>query len=147
MPLRRAAASPVPWFLGFALWAAYLFTLSANPGSVTGGAPQIPHIDKILHFGYFLGGGGLLAMAMLLWERATLRPVPKILVPLAILWLIAGIDEWWQSFSPGRSGNDPIDWLADALGSLAGVLLAKGLHPRFLKIFSPSPHSAKKCVQ
>lgn len=38
--------------------------------------------------------------------------------------VIAVLDEFHQRFSPGRSGNDPGDLMADAVGSLAGIALA-----------------------
>jgi VanZ family protein len=136
--MRRIVTSPGIWLLGFIVWCAYLFTLSSNPGSVTEGAPEIPHIDKILHFGYFMGGGGLLTTAILLWKGTATHPSIRIAIPLALLCTIAALDEWRQSFSPGRSGNDPIDWTADALGSLTGIFLANRFHALLRKISSPA---------
>ncbi len=136
--MRRIIFSPVTWLFGFIIWAAYLFSLSTNPGSVTEGAPQIPHIDKILHFGYFMGGGGLLATAILLWKGTSCHPSIRIVFPLALLLTIAAFDEWQQSLSPGRSGNDPIDWTADALGALTGILIANRFHALFRRLSSPA---------
>jgi VanZ family protein len=49
---------------------------------------------------------------------------------LALITLLAGaavgwFDEWHQSFTPGRKGLDVYDWMADVLGSLAAVPLAR----------------------
>lgn len=135
--------SPRLWFAGFLCWAAYLFTLSSNPGSVTGGAPGIPHIDKILHFGYFLGGAGLFTTWLLLWKGPHSRRAIRFMVPIAILCLFAALDEIQQSLSPGRSGNDFLDWLADAIGSVTGVLIANRFH-HILRIFSsPVPEKSQ----
>lgn len=131
------------WFAGFLCWAAYLFTLSSNPGSVTGGAPQIPNIDKILHFGFFMGGAGLFTTWLLLWKGQDSLRVIRIVLPIALLCVIAAFDEIEQSFSPGRSGNDPLDWLADAIGSVSGVLLANRFHFILRKISSNRPNHTK----
>lgn len=128
--------SPHPWCLGCVLWAWYLFTLSSNPESVTQGAPGIPHVDKILHFGYFMGGAGLFTTWLLLWKGTTSRRAIRIVLPIAFLLTVAALDEFQQSLSPGRSGNDPFDWLADALGSLSGVWLANRFHALLLNLSS-----------
>ena len=33
------------------------------------------------------------------------------------------LDELWQEFTPGRSGGDLYDWIADALGATVGAAL------------------------
>ena len=35
--------------------------------------------------------------------------------------VIGRLDEYHQTFTPGRSGNDYGDWLADTLGAAAGA--------------------------
>lgn len=130
--------SPQPWLLSFVIWAWYLFNLSSNPDSVTQGAPEIPQIDKILHFGYFMGGAGLFTTWLLLWKGTDSHPTIRIFLPIALLLGIAALDEFQQSLSPGRTGNDPFDWLADALGSITGVWLANRFHSLFVKISSGS---------
>ena len=42
--------------------------------------------------------------------------------------IIGAVDEFHQTFTPGRFGNDPWDWLAD----LSGGLLAAWLSHRLL---------------
>ena len=135
-------SSPRLWLAGFLLWAAYLFILSSNPGSVTEGAPQIPHIDKILHWGYFMGGAGLFTTWLLLRHGTDSRRALRIFLPIALLCAIAAFDENRQSFSPARSGNDPIDWLADAIGSVTGVLIANRFHFILQKLSSPLPKNS-----
>ena len=137
----RWLSSPYLWFFGFISWAVYLFTLSSNPESVTQGAPGLPHIDKVLHFGYFLGGAGLFTTWLLLWQRSDSRRIIHVVLPVAVFLAIGALDEFQQSLSPGRSGNDPFDWLADVLGAATGAYLANRLHPFLLKI---SLHPSKK---
>ena len=45
---------------------------------------------------------------------------------------------WHQSFTPGRMGNDPGDWLADFTGGLLGGWLAA----HFVRWISPVNASA-----
>jgi VanZ family protein len=64
-----------------------------------------------------------------------LRPDPpdwKAILSTTILAiaLIGGLDEYHQTFTPGRSGNDPYDWLADVLGAAAGAFAFKRFHHR-----------------
>jgi len=115
------------WLGALVLWFAALWLLSSgNP--TPPGAIQIPHLDKICHFGYFLGGGGLLAAG--LYCRRPEAPHWRLIVLLAVIMAAAvgGLDEWHQTRTPGRSGNDPWDWLADVLGGTAGALVFKRCH-------------------
>ena len=67
-----------------------------------------------------------------LYRRAPDRPHWRVLIPVAVLviGLIGGLDEWHQSFTPGRSGNDLSDLLADVLGAAAGAFTFKRFHHR-----------------
>ncbi len=47
------------------------------------------------------------------------RPLQTGAMVLALCALAAGLDEWHQAFVPGRVA-DPVDWLLDLLGALAG---------------------------
>lgn len=80
--------------------------------------------DKVLHCVYFSGGAFCLVTALLAG-----RPrVPALWVGLGVGLLFAAmtgaLDEFHQSFTPGRSGNDPADWLADICGGALGGYLA-----------------------
>jgi VanZ family protein len=93
--------------------------------------PQIRGVfgfDKIQH---------LLAFTMLaaaigpwfplgLWQR---RSIAIMLAVAAIASVYGGIDEFHQSFVPGRESS-VWDWLADALGALIGAGAAMGLARR-----------------
>ena len=49
-------------------------------------------------------------------------------VLVIVLATVGALDEWHQSWVPGRSGNDPGDWLADVVGALTGGLVFKRFH-------------------
>ncbi len=78
-------------------------------------------IDKLYHFIEYAILGILLA-----WALVKARPS---VVPSKLIWLIAAVlsslygasDEWHQTFVPGRLAT-LADWVADVLGSIAGVL-------------------------
>jgi VanZ family protein len=119
--------NPKIWLAGFILWLVILFVLSSF--TLKGpDLPKIPNIDKVEHFGYFFGGGGLLGAY--LFRRQPERPNWKALIgiTIGILALVGISDEIHQSFTPGRSGNDPYDWMADVLGATAGALTLKRIH-------------------
>jgi VanZ family protein len=104
--------------LALFLWAATLWWLSSRTMTTLPG-PEIPHLDKFLHFGYFGLGGMLLAFL-----PHTIPSIPRLmLISFLVFGVIGGIDEWHQSWVPGRSGNDWGDWLADATGGPTGSLL------------------------
>jgi len=97
------------------LYAVLILTVSGVPGSdlpeATGLIP-----DKILHFFEygllgFLGG----------WAYHTDKK--RIWILLLFGAIFAAFDEFWQSFVPLRE-SDPLDFLADVSGHVAGTLAA-----------------------
>ena len=64
--------NPNFWLGAFIFWLISLFTLSSFklPGPET---PSIPHIDKVIHFGFFYGGSGLLIYLEQLREPSRLK--------------------------------------------------------------------------
>lgn len=75
--------------------------------------------DKAAHFVAFAVGGVLLALAFrfaFTWPKTVIfrRAV-------LILALYAASDEWHQTYTPGRSGGDVRDWIADLFGCAAGA--------------------------
>jgi VanZ family protein len=115
---RLLALAPLHWGT-FALWLAILFFLSGLPGDQ---APShlFPHQDKVLHFVFYFGGAVSLAAA--LSSTWTLHRTLCTILTVTILALIGAADEYRQQFTPLRSGMDPLDWLADIAGALAGAL-------------------------
>jgi VanZ family protein len=56
-------------------------------------------------------------------------------IPAVILVAVfGGLDEALQTLTPGRSGGDLDDWVADALGAAAGALLTL---PTLSRLYRP----------
>ncbi len=92
-------------------WAAANFWASAPPQLVE--LPWVLSWDKLQHCGAYAVGGAAFALA--LGGRS-----PWLAVALGVLY--GASDELHQWFVPGRN-PDVRDWVADALGVLAGVFL------------------------
>ncbi len=106
-------------------WFVLLTVLSSISGVSVGG-PRIPHLDKVLHFVYFAGGALALTVALQL-SFGRFREKPWILAGtvLVVSALVGWLDEWHQSFTPGRYGLDFGDWCADVAGAMAGYGLGR----------------------
>ena len=105
-------------------WAALVLVLTSVPLPPTA-VSGIEGVDKVVHAGLYGVLGALAARSA--WDaRPGLAAVAGVL--LGVL-LFAALDEWHQSFIPGRSA-DPRDWLADAVGAIAGAALAVRTLPR-----------------
>lgn len=97
------------------VWAALIFTLSSIP-DLGGSTSVVRYQDKIAHFGIFGILGFLMTRAVVFGRReAGWRSV---LAGLLVIAIYAALDEFHQSFVPGRS-VEVTDFLADCLG--AGV--------------------------
>ena len=119
------------WFTCLVIWFIVLNLLSHGdrfhpPTDFLWGL-NIPHFDKIVHFGYFFGGGGLFAATLFFQKN---RPSwTKLILTVTLILSVVGIwDEFHQSFFANRTGNDPGDWAADSLGGLFGALVFQRLH-------------------
>ncbi|MES2923402.1 MAG: VanZ family protein [Verrucomicrobiota bacterium] len=125
----RLVLNPRFWLAGFLIWFAVLWVMSSLTGRETF-LPPSDQMDKVAHFGYFFGGSGLLCAY--LYRRNPDHPNWKVIIGGAILALSlnACLDEYHQSFSPGRSGNDPADLLADVFGAAVGAFTFKRIHHR-----------------
>ncbi len=104
-----AAATPSPLLGGlYALWFTVLCILSSlsHPGPHV----DIVGLDKVEHTCYFWAGGVVLGLAR--------RPGKWLALGIVLTGAAVGwFDEWHQTFTPGRSGLDVYDWLADCVGS------------------------------
>lgn len=126
--LDRAAT----YFFLFGCWFVILWLLSSGNPSVkhTG---EIPHLDKLAHFIYFYVGGALLTIGIgLQWQ--SLSDMRLFLIVVIICSLIGRLDEYHQSYVPGRTGNDIGDWIADTAGGLCGCAMVLGF---LLSRFTP----------
>lgn len=106
------------------LWLATVLVGTSWP-SLTLGPDGLP-LDKIAHFSAY---GILAALAL----RATLTPhrLTTMLAVLVSVSVLGAIDEWHQSFIPGRSMSFA-DWIADSAGATLGVLAV-----RWIPFFTP----------
>lgn len=119
----------ITWAMAWLGWFAVLCILSSM--SHPGPKINVIGIDKVEHAVYFAIGGTLLLLAITLRgknARAALDHTPW--RKLALLVFLAGaavgwVDEWHQSYTPGRSGLDVYDWVADVFGSLAALPISR----------------------
>lgn len=108
------------------LWGWVIFFASSIPANELNGSELLAW-DKLIHFMAFALGGWLAANALRLGQPHG----PKYLQSAVAVLLIAAygaLDELHQLYTPGRSGADLYDWIADFLGSGAGALLAAFTH-------------------
>ncbi len=105
-----------------ALWAAVLFLLSELQGSGVG----LPSgADKLVHGGLYLILGLSLA-----WGKARTGFAGPAILLLIIGAGYGALDEWHQSFVPGRDVSAG-DWMADTAGVALGLLLFSSVRSRF----------------
>ena len=120
---------PGTWAIAWLVWFAMLCILSSM--SHPGPKINVAGIDKLEHAIFFAFGGTLLLLAIALRGKKVLRsPDHAAWGRLAMSVFLAGavvggIDEWHQSYTPGRQGLDVYDWIADVIGSLAALPIAR----------------------
>ncbi len=121
---------PATWFAALICWIAVLFLASSISSIPYPPGPTL-HLDKLAHFSYFFAGGFVFTGWLL--RRNPEKPSWKLILVTTILAMavLGGLDEWHQTFTPGRSGNDSWDWLADLLGGSSGAFFFKAIHRKF----------------
>ncbi len=119
----RFPRKPVVYLFLFTVWFITLWCLSAgNP--VPDDVPKIPHLDKLAHFTYFgIGGVFMAVVGLVLWPKLKQQRWRIFCWVVFFGAVIGRLDEYHQTFTPGRSGNDMGDWTADILGCSAGACL------------------------
>ncbi len=127
------AGTPVPakiiprvprWVLP-ALWAVVILIGTSWPTISVG--PDVPvGFDKVVHFSMYAVLAGLS-----LWSSQQSRSLRTLLLTIVGVALLAGIDEWHQSFIPSRSMSF-LDWVADCVGALTGAVAT-----RYLLLLAP----------
>jgi len=126
------------WWVMFGLWCVGVTVLSAIPGGSVD-IMTFSYADKVAHFGLFFVGAFLLAAAM----RRSFRWAPWVAVPVVALIMAAlgAADEWHQLHTPGRSGGDMGDWIANSLGGISGAVALYAWHGfvRLLVRSQPDP--------
>ncbi|MBL9178029.1 MAG: VanZ family protein [Verrucomicrobiaceae bacterium] len=120
----KLLSSPLLWRVLVIIWAAVLWWLSSQ--SKLPSPAKFEGIDKIEHTLYFAAGG----MCFLLGLRTAgfARKTTSAILLTVLFCAITGLlDEWHQTFTPGRSGGDVWDWAADTLGGFVGAWLVLGV--------------------
>ena len=119
----KVVRHPAPWLGLFSIWWGTLWWLSSRVNHVP--APLgFQASDKVLHFGYFAVGGVVLGLGLrALWGDGGRHL--RWLLGFAVLATTGALDEVHQAYVPGRSGHDLLDFVADLLGSAAGLATAE----------------------
>lgn len=125
--MRRLVRNSWLWLAAFAIWFGTLWWLSSRVNHVPP-ALSFQFSDKVLHFGYFFGGGLLFSAFLFRLNPQTPNWDRILLLTYLIVGLTGSLDEWHQSFVPGRSGNDAADFTADLLGAFCGALVFRKSH-------------------
>jgi VanZ family protein len=96
----------------------FLFIVTSLP------APSVPSFevgDKVKHFAAFFGLSVLLSLTLLYQNKNLLVKRYYLGATFIIASIYGFLDEFHQSFIPGRS-SEFLDWVADSLGALVGIL-------------------------
>jgi hypothetical protein len=113
------------WIL-LILWGWVIFLASSTPSDELCGS-QLLAWDKLNHFIAFAAGGWLAASALRIGHPHGPKYIQLVLAVLLIA-AYGAFDELHQLHTPGRSGADVHDWIADFLGGSAGAILATFTH-------------------
>jgi VanZ family protein len=79
----------------------------------------VPHLDKVGHAAAFAVLAILASVVISQFRPVAFRGLLAVALGLAVY---AGLDEYTQGWVPLRT-PDPLDWMADVAGILAGILL------------------------
>lgn len=125
--MTRSALAAILWIM-LICWAGGILWLSSlSP-------PDLPEAaflfsDKFNHFMAFATGGWLAASALRLSHPSS-PAAGRITVTVLAVAAFGAFDEMLQTFTPGRTGGDLHDWIADFLGAAAGAILTVSTHAR-----------------
>jgi VanZ family protein len=117
-------------------WAAGIFWVSSMTRQEL---PEAAFLfsDKFNHFVAFAAGGWLAASALRVTSpRSSIANC--LLLAIVLIAVFGAFDEALQTFTPGRTGGDLYDWIADFLGAIAGALLSLKTHARLERLL-PRP--------
>lgn len=103
------------------MWAAIIFALCAMPGkNIPDPGVNIPHLDKVVHFGLFFVMSLLIRNAFEYEAKRSLRLICLFCIIFAFAY--GGVLELLQHYFFNRTG-DWLDLLTDVAGGVAGCLL------------------------
>lgn len=111
------------------LWVLVIFVLCALPGEdIPDPGLDIPHLDKVVHFGMFFIMSLLIVLPLELHTSLSRRKIYAIAVLVALGY--GGLIEILQHYFFNR-GGDVWDLCADVLGGIAGCFC----YPRIKRFF------------
>lgn len=122
------------------LWGALLVWAGTIIGLSSLTPDRLPHAafvfsDKSNHFIAFAVGGWLMASALRV-SRPWGAMAWGIVLAIAVVAVFGAADELLQTLTPGRSGGDLHDWIADFLGASAGALSTLPTHARLERLIA-----------
>ena len=123
--MTRLATSSRFWDTMVLIWFCALFVVSSISRLPPG--PNISNFDKFEHTAYYSLGAACFYLARKL-KNPSASGVRVFVWTVVFAMAVGAFDEFHQSFTPGRSGNDPYDWLADTLGGFIGSLFGLIAH-------------------
>jgi len=124
MKLPRFLLSPLLWRVLVIAWVGVLYWLSEQ--SSLPQPAKFEGVDKLEHTIFFAAGGACFLLGLRLAGLVP-RTFDAIAVTVLFCSIVGGLDEWHQTYTPGRSGGDIADWLADSVGGIIGAYVAIGL--------------------
>lgn len=129
MPRRRLAL--LFWF-AWLVWCGGILWLSSLSHRDLPAAAFLAW-DKFNHFAAFAIGGWLAATA---WQigRPAASTLGRLTLPIVMVAAFGALDELVQLYTPGRTGADLHDWIADFLGAIAGALFSLSTHARLERL-------------
>jgi len=119
--MRRGGLATIFW-VAVVCWAATILWLSSRSHD---DLPRLAFLfsDKLNHFVAF-GAGGWLTLNALRLTRPDWSVRTAFVSAVILVALFAAFDELFQLLSPGRTGADLYDWIADFLGAATGALFS-----------------------
>lgn len=88
--------------------------------------------DKLNHVLAFAVGGWLAATALRV-SRPTMPVTGALTAAIILISAFGVVDETVQTLTPGRTGGDLRDWIADVIGAVIGALLSLSTHRRICR--------------
>jgi VanZ family protein len=88
--------------------------------------------DKLNHVLAFAVGGWLAATALRV-SRPTMPVAGAVAAAIVLIAAFGVVDETVQTLTPGRTGGDLRDWIADVIGAVFGALLSLFTHRRICR--------------
>ena len=112
------------------LYMSLLFGLSSLPGTIPDDAPATyrivawvpPAVQNLMHIPAYAGLAFLWKWSLVVW----FRPAPATLAAVVVAVAYGGLEEWYQSFIPGRFAS-LTDVLFNTVGACLGVLAFRWL--------------------